>query len=62
MDTDKIRVGLEMEKDLHRQLKVKTAQEGTTMSKVLIDCARAYINSPPDRTSEEKATYQTGKE
>lgn len=58
---EKIRVGLEMEKELHRKLKIKTAQEGTNMSKVLNDCVKKYLDSPPDRTSEERETYNAGK-
>jgi hypothetical protein len=58
---EKIRVGLEMDKELHRQLKVKTAQEGTTMSAILIECAQQYVNAPPDRTTETREDYKPGK-
>ena len=58
---DKVRLVVELDKETHRKLKVKTATEGTSMSAILVKCAKEYIGIPPDRTTEDRETYDAGK-
>jgi hypothetical protein len=57
-----VRLVVELPKSLHHQFKVKTVTEGTTMSSVLVNCTKAYIETPADKTTEGKAEYRTGGE
>lgn len=60
--TDKVRLSLEFPKDLHHKLKVKAVTEGTTMSALILQFARDYVNAPADRTTDQNEPYRTGGE
>ena len=60
METIKLTINMPVE--VQRELKSLVALEGTTMTDVLLDCAKDYIRKrrqQPDRTQEERAEYKT---
>lgn len=55
------RVSFNMERALHKDLKMLALEQDTTVTDLLTDCARQLVaaRKQPDRTTEDKAVYDT---